>query len=172
MIFSRFECRSRGNSQDPRSSASMRTLGNLDCGYATRCPYAPPSPPPSLPRSSIRCCIVRCNRGVRARARARGRASSPFKIPVSGESMRSDATLAGWNLRCAKSRDRISAFQRGGGGDPWNWFASRLLTVYRADFSTRVRFTLRSSRLIRRNWIEERTGSANRGLPLLLVKRL
>lgn len=115
MIFSRFECRSRGNSQDPRSSASMRTLGNLDCGYATRCPYAPPSPPPSLPRSSIRCCIVRCNRGVRARARARGWASSPFKIPVSGESMRSDATLAGWNLRCAKSRDRISAFQRGGG---------------------------------------------------------
>lgn len=35
---SRFECRSRGNSRDPRSSASMRTVRNFDCGYATRCP--------------------------------------------------------------------------------------------------------------------------------------
>lgn len=110
MIFSRFECRSRGNSQDPRSSASMRTLGNLDCGCATRCPYAP----------ITRCSEHHALQSWRGWAPHRGIVPSPFKIPVSGESMRSDATSL-WDgipgARTAATEFRPSTGE-GGGGDP------------------------------------------------------
>lgn len=137
MIFSRFECRSRGNSQDPRSSASMRTLRNLDCGYATRCPYAPITP--SSPLDAMRDVASEDHalRSWRARARTwtphRGIVPSPFKIPVSGESMRFDATSPGGmeSPVCEQPRPNFSLLREREKG-----MKLIPIEVYRAKFST------------------------------------
>lgn len=85
-----------GNSQDPRST---RTLRNLDCGYAT----------PSTRRSLIfhrgreMCCMV--DGGFTCATRAhRGVIPSPLKIPAPVKVCDDATWTTRWNLWCAKCR--------------------------------------------------------------------
>ena len=100
---SRFECRSRGNSRDPRSSASMRMARNFDCGYATRCPMR--IRPPSIIDFGID------TSGVVTSPRERFSGACAFVVYRAAfrnsslrESMRSWSTSLRWNLSCTYTR--------------------------------------------------------------------